>query len=279
MDHTLTAEFAALTTGRDRDVDLFGAAMVIARLRGEPVDTHGVARLLDLIADDVARQAGERPAPGELAQAIDHELFVVRGFRGNADNYTDPENSYLDCVLTRRTGLPIALSLVYMEIAQRVGLRCDGIGYPGHFFVRCGDPEQPIYVDPFNQGVRLDREELLARLRNVPLGGAQPESFLAGVTRRQILQRMLTNLHAIFRDRRDLECWIATVDLLLVLEPWNAALVGERGMLHYRLGRPDAALTDLERYVGANGPSAVSSGALRLLDQLRLRNGGREEHA
>lgn len=279
VDRRLTADFAALTLGKDRDVDLFGAAMVVARLRGDVVDTHGVARLLDLIAEDARRQAGERATPGELAQAIDHELFVVRGFRGNADDYTDPENSYLDRVLTRRTGLPIALSLVYMEIAQRIGLRCDGVGYPGHFFVRCGEPEQPIYVDPFNQGVRLDREELLARLRGVPLGGAQPDSFLAAVTRRQLLQRMLNNLHGLFRDRRDLDRWIATIDLLLVLEPWNAALVGERGMLHYRLGRPGEALADLERYVGASGPRAVSSGALRLLDQLRLQNGGREEHA
>ncbi|MGE5594739.1 MAG: SirB1 family protein [Hyphomicrobiales bacterium] len=277
MDRSTRQEFSRLTGGKDQDVDLFGAAMVIARLRGEPVDPHAVARELDLIAEDVQRLAGPRSNPDELAHAIDHELFAVRGFHGNIEEYGDPENSYIDRVVERRTGIPITLSLVYMEIAQRVGLRCDGIGYPGHFLVRCGDPEEPIYVDPFNQGVRLDRQELLARLRGLHLGGAEPSSFLAAVTRRQILQRMLNNLHAIFRQRRDLQRWLTVIDLQLVIEPWNAQLVGERGMLHYRLGSPSEALSDLERYVGASGRRAVSSGALRLLDELRLRYGGAEE--
>jgi regulator of sirC expression with transglutaminase-like and TPR domain len=163
-----------------------------------------------------------------------------------------------------------------MEVAQRVGLRCDGVGYPGHFIVRCGDPESPVYVDPFREGARLDREELLANLRSYDLQGATPESFLAAVTRRQLLQRMLNNLHVAFRERRAPEPWLTTVELLLKIEPWNAALVGERGMLNYRLGRPQQALEDLERYVAATSRT-VSAGARRLLDELRLRYGGNEE--
>jgi regulator of sirC expression with transglutaminase-like and TPR domain len=124
--------------------------------------------------------------------------------------------------------------------------------------------------------VRLDREELLARLHGLNLEGAHPESLLAAITRRQILQRMLNNLHVVFRSGRDLERWRAVVELHLVLEPWNAQLVGERGMLHYRLGSPSEALLDLERYVSASGRRAVSAGALRLLDELRLRYGGSE---
>jgi len=277
VSSSIRDEFEAAIRGPDHEVDLFGAAMVIARLRGEARDPNEVARELDLIADDVLRHAGPGADADELAHAIDHELFAVRGFHGNSEEYHAPENSYLDLVVERRTGIPITLSLVYMEIAQRVGLRCDGVGYPGHFIVRCGDPEQPIYVDPFNQGVRLDREELLARLRGMNLGGVRPETYLTAVTRRQILQRILNNLHAIFRSRRELDLWLAVVDLHLVLEPWNAQLVGERGMLYYRLGRPTQALADLERYVMASEPRAVSAGALRLLDELRLRYGGSEE--
>ncbi len=277
VSSSIRDEFEAAIRGPDHEVDLFGAAMAIARLRGEARDANQVARELDLIAEDVLRHAGANADAEALAHAIDHELFAVRGFQGNAEDYEAPENSYLDLVVERRTGIPITLSLVYMEVAARVGLRCDGVGYPGHFIVRCGDPERPIYVDPFNQGVRLDREELLARLRGMNLGGVRPETFLTAITRRQILQRILNNLHAIFRSRRDLDLWLAVVDLHLVLEPWNAQLVGERGMLHYRLGRPSQALADLERYVTASEPRAVSAGALRLLDELRLRYGGSEE--
>jgi regulator of sirC expression with transglutaminase-like and TPR domain len=263
-------DFSAAIAGKDADVDLFGAAMVIARLRGEPVDPNAVARELDLIAEAAHDRAGDATDVDSLSQAIDHELFVTRGFHGNSETYQDPANSYLDQVVERRTGLPILLSLVYMEVAQRIGLRCDGVGFPGHFMVRCGDPARPIFIDPFHQGVRVDEQELLARLRGQPLGTATPESFLAGVTRRQVLQRMLRNLHALFRDARDFERWLSAVELLLRLEPWNAALVGERGMLHYRLGAPELALFDLKRYVEANG--AVSAGARRLLQELELRH-------
>jgi regulator of sirC expression with transglutaminase-like and TPR domain len=272
----LAREFSAAIKGPDHAVDLFGAAMTIARLSGARVDPHATARQLDLIAEAVREQAGEISDPGALAHAIDHELFTVRGLHGNSAGFDDPANSYLDQVLARRTGLPIALSLVYIEVANRVGLRCDGIGYPGHFIVRCGDPDHPIYVDPFQQGSRLDREELLANLRSHDLHGALPEYYLAAVTRRQLLQRMLNNLHVLFRQRRELKPWLESVEMLLCIEPWNASLVGERGMLNYRVGQPELALEDLERYVAAGGVRSVSRGALRLLDELRLRYGGSE---
>jgi regulator of sirC expression with transglutaminase-like and TPR domain len=277
VDRAILPDFADAIAGADSDVDLFGGAMIIARLGGHDVDPHAVAAELDRFAEAVREQAGEGATQDALAHAVDHELFTVRGFHGNASNYAEPANSYLDRVVTRRMGIPITLSLLYMEVAQRVGLQCDGIGYPGHFIVRCGPPEAPIYVDPFQQGARLDSEELLANLRSQKLGGVTPESFLSAVTRRQLLQRMLNNLHVLFRDRRDTQRWLHTVELLLAIEPWNAALVGERGMLHYRLGNGPQALVDLERYVGAGGPQAVSAGARRLLDELRLQFGGREE--
>lgn len=273
MNTELVAAFRSAIRGSDTEVDLFGGAMAIAALRSGPVDALTVARELDLIAEDVRLHAGETLDPGELSHAIDHELFAVRGFRGNSDDYNDPDNSYMDRVVQRRLGIPITLSLVYMEVAQRVGLRCDGVGYPGHFIVRCGDPDQPIYVDPFHQGARLDKAELIGGLRAFNLGGASYSSFLAGITRRQLLQRMLNNLHGVFRASRDLTRWLTTIELLLCIEPWNAALVGERGMLNYRLGRPDSALQDLERYVAAAETESLTSGARRLLRELRLQYG------
>lgn len=273
MNTELVAAFRSAIRGHDTDVDLFGGAMAIAAMRGGPIDILHVARELDLIAEDVRKHAGNTLEPGDLAHAIDHELFAVRGYEGNSEAYDDPQNSYLDRVIERRIGIPITLSLVYMEVAQRVGLRCDGVGYPGHFIVRCGDPEQPIYVDPFHQGARLDRAELIGGLRAFNLGGASYSSFLSGITRRQMLQRMLNNLHNSFRASRDLARWLMTIELLLCIEPWNAALVGERGMLHYRLGRPDHALEDLERYVAAGDTESLTAGAQRLLRELRLQHG------
>ena len=266
--------FSAAIAGADHEVDLFGAAMVVARLGDEDVDLHGTASRLDVMAEEARAYAGEGADADALAHAVDYQLFSVCGFRGNNEDYTDPRNSYLDQVVARRLGIPLTLSLVYMEVAQRIGLQCDGVGYPGHFIVRYGTPEAPTFVDPFQQGVRIDREELLSRLRGQTLGGASPESFLTAITRRQVLQRMLNNLHAIFRERRDLGRWLAVVELQLRLEPWNALMTGERGMLRYRLGDLEGALSDLEAYVSAGDAPEANPGALRLLDQLRLRYGG-----
>ncbi len=271
--------FAAAIAGSDLEVDLFGGAMIIARLGNADADAHATAARLDVIAEEVRAYAGHRPTPDALAHAVDYQLFSVCGFRGNEEDYADPRNSFLDEVVSRRLGIPITLSLVYMEVAQRVGLHCEGVGYPGHFIVRYETEHGMVYVDPFQQGVRLDREELLARLRGVHTGGPTPESFLAAITRRQLLQRMLNNLHIAYRERRDIDRWLSVVELQLRLEPWNAALVGERGMLSYRVGRTDDALRDLERYVGALGAERTepNPGAVRLLDQLRLRYGGTGE--
>jgi len=277
VNSALYHEFEQAIAGSDSDVDLFGAAMIISRLGESPVDAHSCARRLDLIAESVLNYAAGATGPDALSHAIDYQLFSVLGFHGNTTGYNDPANSYLSEVLTTRQGIPITLSLLYMEIAQRVGLRCDGVGYPQHFIVRCGDPESPIFVDPFHQGTRLDQQELLAGLREVHLAGATPESFLAAVTRRQILQRMLNNLHLIFRKQRDLERWLAVLELQVRLEPWNTTLIGQRGMLHYRQGNASRALADLERYVDASARDSVHAGALKLLDELRLRYGGSEE--
>lgn len=277
MNSALYHEFEQAIAGSDNDVDLFGAAMVISRLGGSPVDAHSCARQLDLIAEAVLDYAAGATDPDALSHAIDYQLFSVLGFHGNTASYDDPANSYLSEVLRRRQGIPITLSLVYMEVAQRVGLRCDGVGYPQHFIVRCGDTEAPIFIDPFHQGSRLDRQELLAGLRTLDLAGASPESFLAAVTRRQILQRMLNNLHLTFRRAQDIEHWLAVLELQVRLEPWNASLIGQRGMLHYRQGNAGLALADLERYVLASERSSVHAGALKLLDELRLRYGGNEE--
>lgn len=251
--------------------------MVVARIGRDRIDEHRYARQLDLIAEAAVEHSAGRRDVESLVQAVDHQLFAVEGFRGNGDDFYDPDNSFLDRVMDRRVGIPITLSLVFMEVAQRVGLRCDGVGFPGHFLVRCGEPEEALYVDPFYQGSRVDREELLAALRGQALGGGAPDWHLAAVTRRQILQRMLHNLHGIYRGMEDRENLLHVIELLIRLEPWNASLYGERGLLHYRLGNGREAVGDLERYLSIPEPQSATPYARRALDELRLKLQSRED--
>ena len=275
MENTPESDFALAIAGRDHDVDLFGGAVAIARLGRDSVDPHALARELDLIAEAVRSRAGERAGNEALADAIGHELFEERSFRGNREAYGDPENSYLDRVLERRLGLPITLSLVYLEVAERVGLECHGIGFPGNFLVRCGG-EDGFFVDPFRGGARPSRDELRSQIERLADAGASGEALLAAVTRRQILQRMLLNLCGVYQQQGDAPRWIAALGLRLCLEPWNAALYLERGLLRYQQGIEELALADLERYVDSGDPDPNPQ-AVRALDDLRSRLGRERE--
>ena len=122
VENTHESDFARAIAGHDHEVDLFGGALAIARLGHDDIDGHALARELDLIAESIRERVPGRPDAASLTAAVSAELFGNRGFRGNRENYTDPRNSYIDCVIERRLGIPITLSLVFMEIAQRVGL-------------------------------------------------------------------------------------------------------------------------------------------------------------
>ena len=159
--------------------------------------------------DDLAAGAVESAPTGlpeiERVDALSRHLFRGLGFRGNREDYHDPQNSYLHRVLDRRLGLPITLSILLIEVARRLDLTVEGVGTPQHFLVRVAestdgtDDSHHRYLDPFNGGEAVDRDQLRDSLRQA-LGGASghgsPESFLAAVTKRQILTRTLNNLKA-----------------------------------------------------------------------------------
>ncbi|MBH77836.1 MAG: hypothetical protein CL897_06375 [Dehalococcoidia bacterium] len=276
MENTPESQFVQAIAGQDHEVDLFGGAVAVARLGHEDVDGHALSRELDLIAETVRQQDVQLLSPEELARLVAMELFENLGFSGNREHYFEAENSYIDRVIERRLGIPITLSLVYMEVAQRIGLECEGIGFPGHFLVRCGGP-QGFFVDPFNGGEQPTHAELLERLDASGVTLPSVDSLLAAVTRRQILQRMLINLCVAYQTKGDAVRWIAALGFRLRLEPWNAALYLERGLLHYQQGENRLALADLERYVGS-GEQELNPRALRVLDNLRLwlgREGGK----
>ena len=273
LDNSPESDFARAIAGHDHEVDLFGAAVAIARLGHDEIDGHALARELDLIAESIRERAAAHADPAATTAAttaaVTAELFENRGFRGNREHYTDPENSYIDRVIERRVGIPITLSLVFMEVAQRVGLECDGVGFPGHFLVRCGG-DDGFFVDPFNAGEQPTREDLLGRLEGRSSTFPSIDSLLAAVTRRQILQRMLVNLCVAYQGVGDPRRWVAALGFRLCLEPWNAALYLERGLLQYQQGEEALALADLQRYVDS-GEQDLNPRAIRVLDILRSR--------
>jgi len=190
---TPTERFVALVNGPEEALHLDEAALLIAAHAHPDLDPATELATLDRLADAVAEPRLE---------VVLHQLFAVEGFGGNRADYYDPENSYLDSVLRRRTGIPITLSVVLIEVARRVGVTLRGIGMPGHFLVGTLD-EPPRYVDAFDGGVLLDQAGCAARFAAVSGGQRLDPAALVPVGPHAILSRMLANLCGIGRQRKD----------------------------------------------------------------------------
>jgi regulator of sirC expression with transglutaminase-like and TPR domain len=250
-------EFADFARQPDERLDLLQGALLIAK------DAYPALDVVEQISriDELARPIGERGLPGlaarAQARAISDHLYVALGFRGNEADYYDPKNSFLNDVLDRKTGIPISLAVLYIEVARRAGVYARGISFPGHFLVRVEDARggPAAIVDPFFRGSVLGPNELSeVKRRASEQSGAQSTSLEPAPTR-QVLLRMLANLRSIYAGRGDFRALLLVLDRMLDLAPNAAAELRDRGLLTARLGAPRAAIDDLTRYV-SSAPNA-----------------------
>jgi regulator of sirC expression with transglutaminase-like and TPR domain len=205
---------------------------------------------LDSMAAAVRSKMRSSDSPLQTIDRINNVLFDELGFKGNRENYYDPRNSFFNDVLERRVGIPITLSAVYLEVARRLPFPISGVGLPSHFLVKYSDRTQEIFLDPFNYGSIITREDCARKLtesfgRSVEFS----DRFLDSVTPRQILMRMLNNLKAIYVDTRAFAKSLAMVDMLLLIEPEDPVQYRDRGLLHRQLRHFSRAATDLEKYL------------------------------
>ena len=234
----------------DDEIDLGRAALAIAHSEYPDLNIESYLSRMDGLASAVRDRAGGRADCYRLIAAINYILFSVEGFSGNRDDYYDPKNSFLNQVMERKQGIPITLSVLYMEVARRVGLELEGVGFPGHFLVKYVGAEEEIIIDPFHQGeIRLteELEEMLDELYRGKLA-LRPE-FLSPLSKKQILRRMLNNLKAIYLRQGDLLRGLSVVERLLILEPNSVSEIRDRGLLYVKLECFPQALQDLEAYL------------------------------
>jgi regulator of sirC expression with transglutaminase-like and TPR domain len=217
-DHVL---FAHVTQREDDEIDLAAAALLIAEVEYPGLDVAHYVSVLDNWGEAALAQKGTG-SDAELA-ALNGYLFEELGFRGNDDDYYDPRNSFLNEVIDRRVGIPITLSIVFMEVGRRLGLELHGISFPGHFLVRLRTPVGDHVIDPYHGGVRLETEELQSRLEQVLGQNAElgPE-HLPIASKRQILTRMLNNLRGIYQRAGDTKREIGVLERLQILSPGDA---------------------------------------------------------
>ena len=236
--------------------ELAPAALLIASIEYPRLDTgHYLARLDELggeALDRVARSAGADGPVHARVDAINGLLYGERGFRGNRDHYSDVRNSCLNQVLDLKTGIPITLAVVYMEVARRAGLRTDGINFPGHFLVRAyqdADAADGLVVDPYHDGTILTEQDCRELLTRHGDEVSYTPDLLAAATRRQVLVRMLVNLKRLYVKNRSFPQARVVTHTLLALSPSSLTELRDRGLLSYHLHDYASALRDLEEYL------------------------------
>ncbi len=271
------ARFAAQVGGPDAELDLIEAALLIAAEHDLGVDLVACRAQLDALAQRA------RAALVTDAARLCWFLAESEGFRGNAKDYYNPDNSYLDRVLATRSGIPISLALIYLRIAEALGLEAAGVGFPGHFLVRIAAPGSATaeLIDPFT-GRTLSRDDCRALLHTGTRGTVEfSEQLLQPARKREILQRMLRNLKMIYLQREDYEESLSLCDRLLLIDADSLQDVMDRVLILEKLECFGPAADALERLLAraelAARPEAMAS-VVRKIEQLRSRTRGATLH-
>jgi regulator of sirC expression with transglutaminase-like and TPR domain len=217
------------------------AALEIASIEMPDLDPMPSLAVLDRIASEIAARLPASADGREFVRVMNDYLFGELGFHGNEIDYNDPRNSCLNLVLDRRTGIPIALSVVYIEVARRLGRPVAGVGLPGHFIVQYDDGEFATYIDPFYSGNLLTAEDCrqIARDRT---GSDIDAKALAPVG-------MLNNLRSAYFRSKQFDKMVAVTDLLIEAFPRNPEYYKARGVARLRMRQFRSAQKDLELYL------------------------------
>jgi regulator of sirC expression with transglutaminase-like and TPR domain len=263
------ARFADIVQKAEPEVDLACAALLIAAEEYPQVMPEPYLLRLDELAERARDRLWAATAPIMMLQEVNRVMFEEEGFRGNHSEYYDPRNSFLNDVIDRRLGIPITLSIIYLELGWRLNLPLHGVNFPGHFLVRYAGEAVQLLVDPFQNGMIRFEDEAQDLLDHVYGGSVrmQPD-FLRIADRRDILIRLLTNLKGNYLNRRDDGRALSAIERILVVRPESADDERDRGIVLTRLGRDRDAAAALNRYLELV-PDAPDSVRVRLLlDQL-----------
>jgi regulator of sirC expression with transglutaminase-like and TPR domain len=242
--------FAALIERPQGEFRLAEAALYLAQ---EAYPEMSVKAYLDRIADmaeTVKAELGLELDPVRIVHEINAHLFDTLGLQGNREQYYDPRNSFLNEVIDRGLGIPITLSVIYIEVGRLVGLPIAGVGMPGHFIVQYTAQPEPFWIDPFERGAMMTRKACVERLRH--LYGDQLEwrdEFLAPISDHDILRRMLNNLKHNYARLNNYPRLLSAIECILLLSPGAPTETRDRGIVQAQLGHWQAALHDLQDYL------------------------------
>ena len=255
--------FATLVNSPQRDFDLARGALYIAAEDSPAVDVEESTSMLDNLAGEVReRLEPSMDLPAKL-RALSSYLGDTQGYSSDDEDHFNPRNLYLDQVLARRKGMPIALSLVYSEVGARLGMLFEIIDLPNRLVLRTPSQDEDIYMDPHQPAELMTREECGKLARDI-FGGMVylSEEYFKPCTKKQLLVNLLSNLKMTHVRRRDYQHAIAAADRVALLDPYMGSNLKERAWMLYRTHRYTEAIEDLEAYLDLN-PVADDADSVR----------------
>jgi regulator of sirC expression with transglutaminase-like and TPR domain len=233
--------------------DLAEASLMLAQDIYPDVDIPAYLGRLDDIAVAIKKRLADDAFAEQKVIALNYYLFNEMRFSGNVEDYYDPRNSYLNEVMERRTGIPITLAIVYLEVGKRLGLNLKGVSFPGHFLVKLAVKRGQLVLDPFTGGEAQSEADLRQRLAQVlpagKAGQAHLDQYLEAATPRQIVARVLRNLKNIYLQTGKLESALAVMHRMLLVVPESAEELRDRGLIFQQLECFRPALSDLQNYL------------------------------
>jgi len=261
-------DYFASLVAEDASLPLLETAIAIAQHDFPRLDTQATLAEIDMLAARLQQRLARDAAPMQRLRILNRFFFQELGFAGNVNDYYDPRNSYVHCVLESRRGIPITLALIYVELATQVGLNASGVSFPGHFLAKVHMPQGEIVIDPFT-GKSMSRDALDAllvpfRRRRGAVTGADPAlaEFLQAAPPRQVIARMLRNLKEVFRNSQDAARLLGVSERLVILLPDAWEERRDRGLVHAALGARFPAMADLAGYL-EHAPDAPDRPAIR----------------
>jgi regulator of sirC expression with transglutaminase-like and TPR domain len=243
------AYFEKLMKKPDQQIHLAEAALYIARDEYPDINISGYLAQLKEWSTALRRESTRKPGSSRL-DLLNNLLFEQMQFSGNIDNYYDPKNSFLNEVIDSRKGIPISLSVIYLELAWSLGLDATGVGFPGHFLVQVNHRGETVYVDAFYKGRVMTAEECVEFWKDISEGEVEfQSSFLSQLSKHQILIRMLRNLKGIYLEQKNYKKLLQVMDKLVVMNPHLPEEVRDRGIIYYQIQAFRLALRDFEGYL------------------------------
>ena len=241
----------------DEALELARVALLVAAESDRDVDIDSELRQLEGWAEEL--KARVTPDLNNLQKLARLRSFVFDdlGFRGDRRDYYSPSNSLLHQVMKRRRGIPLTLSIVFMELGWRIGIPFEGVAFPGHFLVRLPGEPRDLLLDPYKRGMMVHEEDCRQMLLESTGGRMSYDPALtASVGKRDMVARLLHNLKGAYLRAGDDEQALAAVERLLVLHPDDVEEIRDRGLLLFRMGKYGRALDSLNAYLGTAAGAA-----------------------